>query len=87
MSVKLLTDSIVKETEKRITSGLGSAAYTTYVFGEITMFAGNTAIVHLDDRDNEVSGVRVPKYLPLDIGDRVRVALDPTGDAYITEVY
>lgn len=87
MSLKELADVIVQQTEQRILGKLGNAAFLNYRFGTVTCVTGYTASVTFPNSTVPISGVKYPSGTLVTPGMTVRVAMDPSGDAFITEVY
>jgi len=82
-----MADQLVKAVEERIMQRLGSYAFLEFRFGRVQSVSNSVASVYLGDDDYASPGFRVPIGMSVATNYRVRVAIDPKGDRWISDVF
>lgn len=82
-----MADQLVKAVEERLMQRLGSYAFLEYRFGVVKDVTNSVANVYLGGDDYASPGFRVPIGMSVATNYKVRVAIDPKGDRWISDVF
>ena len=77
---------LVRAVDRRVQKQLGRGTVLEYTNGEVDVVGVGEASAFLGGDTNASEGFRIPPGVVVESGDRVKVAIDPRGDRYITGV-
>ena len=73
--------------DERIKKLLGRGTVLEITYGEVDSISGRKCAVLIGGDTNPSGGFRIPAGLRVQVGDRVRVVIDPRGDRWVAEVF
>lgn len=72
--------------DSRIDKAIGRGTVLEVTYGDVQAVSGRTAAVYIGGDTNASDGFRVPGWMTVNVGDRVRVSIDARGYRRIEEV-